>query len=82
MCSFTGSCTFLHECLNIKKEVYLHLSTVVQHSLVTHPVGYHIDAYSRNGHGDVIENKIVLVNIQKSNKKCSTALGRGGPGPG
>ena len=58
------------------------MSTIVQHSLVTHPVGFHLDAYSRQGHGDVIENKICLVNIQKSNKKCKNALGRGGYGPG
>ena len=58
------------------------MSTIVQHSLVTHPVGFHFDAYSRHGHGDVIENKICLVNINKNNRHCTTALGRGGSGPG
>ena len=70
--------------LKLSKDIVLgtYLSMAAEHSLVTHPVGYHLDAFSRHGSGDVIENKICLLNVQKSNCNSEYALGRGGCGPG
>ena len=58
------------------------LSIAAEHTLVTHPVGYHLDSFSKNGGHDIIENKICLVNKQKSDYKSDFSLGRGGCGPG
>ena len=53
----------------------------VEHTLVTHPVGFHFDTFFHHG-SDVIENKICLWNFQKSDKTFPYAKGRGGYGPG
>lgn len=79
---------FLHEVQDVKdklnKEMGLgrYLAINVNHSLFTHPVGFHLDAFSRYGCGDVIENKICLLNVDKNNKTSEYALRHGGCGPG
>ena len=81
-----ASLEFLEEMKNTKMNDNLNMGTslsmAAEHSLVTHPVGYHWDHFSKRGSGDVIENKICLVNVQKSNSHNQYALGRGGCGPG
>ena len=79
---------FLNEMCDIPKLLEINeswgvcLSLKAQHSLVTHPVGFHLDAFSAYRSSDMIENKICLFNVQKSDSSSKLALGRGGCGPG
>ena len=83
-----AACDFLQEMKGIMKTlttgqfVGQYLALAAYHTLVTHPVGFHIDSFSCHGNGDVIENKICLINKQKSNSITEIPLGRGGCGPG
>ena len=53
-----------------------------KHTLVMHPVGWHIDIFADNGK-DCIENKLCLVSWDRTDfSRTDLALGRGGLGPG
>jgi hypothetical protein len=64
-----------------KHSVGFYLALNCRLTLLAHSVGYHRDTFSDNS-GDKIENKVLLVNKDRSNVGNKIAMGRGGAGPG
>ena len=76
---------YIATCQGTKEELYsnplYHLSLISKHTLVLHPVSFHRDVFANNG-TNCIENKILLLSNRRSDWSQTSALGRGGLGPG